>query len=120
MTETEKSIDVKTAALAHFKAKMTGELMKYHVPEWGCDIYYRATANMETEARIMSLTQTGKSAAALVESVVLKALDENGRRIFKDSDRTELMMECDPNVLIRIATRLNNANSETVAEIEKN
>lgn len=120
MTDTEKKINVKQAALAHFKSKMAGELFKYHVREWNCDIYYRATANMETEAKIMSLTQNGKSAAALVESVILKALDENGKRIFKDSDRIELMNECDPNVLIRIATVLNTANSETVEDIAKN
>ena len=53
MTDTDKTKDqtVKQRALAHFKAKLAGNLFKYHVDEWDCDIYYRATANMATEAK---------------------------------------------------------------------
>jgi len=122
MTDTDKTKDktVKQKALAHFKAKIAGNLFKYHVDEWDCDIYYRATANMATEAKIMNLTQTGKTAEALVESVILKALDQDGNRIFRDADRVELLNETDPQVLIRVAGVLNNANSESIEDIEKN
>ena len=122
MTDTDKTKDktVKQKALAHFKAKIAGNLFKYHVDEWDCDIYYRATANMATEAKIMNLTQTGKTADALVESIVLKSLDENGERLFKDVDRIELMNQADPNVIIKVASVLNNANFESIGDIEKN
>lgn len=122
MTDTDKTQDqtVKQKALAHFKAKLAGNLFKYHVDEWDCDIYYRATANMATEAKIMSLTQSGKTAEALVESILLKALNEDGKRIFTDLDRIELLNQADPQVLIRVAGVLNNANTESIGEIEKN
>ena len=122
MTDTDKTQDktIKQKALAHFKAKIAGNLFKYHVDEWDCDVYYRATASMATEAKIMNLTQTGKTAEALVESIVLKALDEDGKRIFRDADRPELLNEADPQVLIKVAGVLNNANSESIEDIEKN
>ena len=121
MTDTDnKDKSIKAKALAHFKAKLAGNLFSYTVEEWDCDIYYRATANMATEAKIMNLTQTGKTAEALVESIVLKALDENGKRIFKDIDRIELLNETDPSVLIKVAGLLNNVNSESIEAIEKN
>ncbi len=122
MTDTDKTKDqtVKQKALAHFKAKLAGNLFKHHIDEWDCDIYYRATASMATEAKIMSLTQSGKTAEALVESIVLKSLDENGERLFKDIDRIELMNQADPNVIIKVASILNNANSETIGDLEKN
>lgn len=119
MTDTENQT-VKQKALAHFKQKVMGDLFKYHVKEWDCDVYYRATANMATESRIMALTAQGKTAEALVESIVLKSLDENGKRLFKDTDKIELMQECDPNVIIRLATKLNNANQVSQEEVEKN
>jgi len=122
MTDTDKTKDqtVKQRALAHFKAKLAGNLFKYHVDEWDCDIYYRATANMATEAKIMNLTQTGKTAEALVESIILKAFNEEGKRIFTDLDRTELLNQADPQVLIRVAGILNNASADSIEDIEKN
>ena len=122
MTDTDKNKDksIKQKALAHFKAKIAGNLFKYHVDEWDCDVYYRATASMATEAKIMNLTQQGKTAEALVESIVLKALDEDGNRIFRDVDRPELLNEIDPQVLIKVAGILNNANADSIEAIEKN
>jgi hypothetical protein len=68
----------------------------------------------------MNLTQQGKTAEALVESIVLKAMDEDGNRIFKDMDKPELLNQADPQVLIKVAGVLNNANAESIEDIEKN
>jgi hypothetical protein len=119
MTDTDTKT-VKQKALAHFKQKITGDLFKYHVKEWDADVYYRATANMATESRIMSLTAQGKTAEALVESIVLKSLDQDGNRLFQNTDKVELMQQCDPNVIVRLATKLNNANNVSQEEVEKN
>ncbi len=113
-------MNIKEKALAHFKSKLAGDLQKFHVAEWSCDIYYRATASMATEAKILKLTTDGKTAEALVESIVQKSLNADGKRVFHDSDRAVLMNEADPQVMIRVATVLNNANNETVADVEKN
>ncbi len=100
---------------------MAGELKKINVPEWDTDVYYRGTSSMATEAKILSLTTSGKTAEGLVESIVQKAMDENGKRLFRDADRVTLMHEADPQVLIKVATALNNATTEdSIGDIEKN
>ena len=111
---------VRDKAISHYKQRLASKLYKYHVEEWDCDIYYRSTSSMRTESKIMALTQNGKSAEALVESIILKALDKDGNRVFNEGDRPALLNEVDPQVIIKVATVLNNANADTVEEIEKN
>ena len=79
-----------------------------------------ASFSMRTESKIMALTGQGKTAEALVESIVLKALHKNGDKMFKETDRATLLNEADPKVLIRVATKLNNAGDIAQAEIEGN
>ena len=118
LKETQSTIQ---KALTHFKAKLSGELQKVNVPEWDTDIYFRATSSMATEAKVLALTTTGKTAEGLVESIVQKSLKEDGSRMFRDTDRAALMNEVDPTVLIKIGTALNNATSEdSIGNIEKN
>ena len=121
MTTTDKKTNTLQNALSHFKSKLAGELKSISVSEWDTTIYYRSTSSMATESKILSLTTNGKTAEGLVESIVQKSLDENGKRIFKDTDRASLMNEADPSVLIKVATALNNANTEdSLADIEGN
>lgn len=120
MTDSEKRQSAIEIATGHFKDKLSGELMKYHSKDWGIDIYYKATASLAVENKIMSLQQQNKTAEALVESIISKALDKNVDRLFKPTDKAEFLHSVDPSVIIKIATVLNNANAETVEEIEKN
>ena len=121
MTTTDKKTTPLQNALSHFKSKLAGELKSIEVPEWDTTIYYRGTSSMATESKILSLTTNGKTADGLVESIVQKSLDENGKRVFKDTDRAALMNEADPSVLIKLATALNNANTEdSISDIEGN
>jgi hypothetical protein len=48
----------------------------------------------------------------LVESVIAKALDPEGKPMFTKFDKNTLMNEVDPQVLIRIATAVNNATTD--------
>lgn len=120
MTDTKTEMNIKQKALAHFKSKLAGELLSIEVPEWDSTIYYRATSTMSTEAKILKLTTDGKTAEALVESIVQKSLTQDGKRVFHDTDRAVLMNEADPQVLLKVATALNNANADTIASVEGN
>jgi hypothetical protein len=117
---TKSDMTVRDKALAHFKSRLSGDLQKITVPEWDCEIYYRATSSMATEAKILKLTTDGKTAEALVESIVQKALDAEGKKVFHETDRAMLMNETDPAVLVRIATALNNASADSIEAVEKN
>jgi hypothetical protein len=65
------------------------------------------------------LQQQGKTVEALVESILLKSLNPEGKKLFSPTDKMTLMNEVDPAVLLRIATELNSATSEYEA-VEKN
>ena len=105
---------------SHYQTAIAGDMKKTHVEEWDMDIYYKATASLTVENNIMSLQQQGKTAEALVESVISKALNKDGDKLFKSTDRPAFLHEVDPNVIIKIATKLNNANVDTVEDIVKN
>ena len=49
-----------------------------------------------------------KKAEALVESIITKARDKEGNKVFVDADRVKLMNEADPLVVVRVATTINN------------
>jgi hypothetical protein len=99
-------------AKEHFKGRLTGELRKMSVPEWKTDIYYKPSYSFAAEAKIIELQQQGKTVDALVESILVKALDPEGKPMFTKFDRNALMHEVDPSILIRIATELNSATTD--------
>ena len=110
-------------AKSHFTSKLSGELQKITVPEWKTDIFYKGTYSFAVESKIIELQQQGKTVDALVESVIAKALTIDGKPMFSKFDRVTLMNEVDPQVLIRVATALNNSPMEynqPLAETVKN
>ena len=105
----------------HFKQKLNGELLKITVPEWKTDIYYKPVYSFAVESKIIDLQTQGKTVEALVESIINKALNPDGKPIFHKFDKVTLMNEADPTTLIKVATALNNATSEyRTEEVEKN
>jgi hypothetical protein len=104
---------------AHYRSKLSGELQKITVPEWKTDIYYKTAHPFAVETKIIELQQAGKTVEALVESVILKALDPEGKPMFNKFDKNTLMNEADPAVLMRIAAILNATTSDYEA-VEKN
>lgn len=118
MTEAKKNpIDQITK---HFRAKLSGNLSKYHVEDWGMDVYYRPVTTLRQEAKIVELSSQGKTVEALVETVIQKSLDAEGKALFKPLDKTVLMNEADPKVVLDLARVLNGGDLPEVEEVEKN
>lgn len=106
---------------AHFRNKIAGEMKKLAVEEWGMDIYYKTTATLQEQSKIIELAQKGSTVEALVETLIMKARDKDGNKIFKSADKTVLMNEADPDVLIRVVGQLNSViDMETPEQVEKN
>jgi hypothetical protein len=93
----------------HYQASISGDLKKIHVEEWDTDIFCRTTYPLKDEAKILELQTQGKTVEALVESIIVKGRDKNGKRLFHDADRIKLMNEADPMVIIKVASDINNA-----------
>jgi len=99
-------------AQEHFKSKLAGGLQKFSVPEWKTDVYYKSAYSFAVESKIIELQQSGKTVEALVESIIAKALDPEGKPMFTRMDRLTLMNEVDPSVMLKVASVLNSATTE--------
>ena len=99
-------------AQEHFKSKLAGGLNKMTVPEWKTDVYYKPAYSFAVESKIIELQQQGKTVEALVESIISKALDPEGKPMFTRMDKLTLMNEVDPTVMLKVASVLNSSTTE--------
>jgi len=107
-------------AVKHFRSKLDGSMEKFWVEEWQCDVYYTHTSNLKEESAILRLQQEGKTVEALVQSLITKAKNADGTPMFRPGDRPTLMNEVDPKVIIKVAARVNGADTDTLDDVEKN
>lgn len=95
-------------ATAHYETMLAGAMRgPISVPEWDLDIYYKTTSTMAQEARVIELTQEGKTTEALVVQMIMKSLDEDGNHLFDMGDKLKLMNGVDPKVILRVVTSMN-------------
>jgi hypothetical protein len=109
-------------ATAHFRTKISGDMRKVHVPEWESDIFFKEANTLKEEAKLIELAQQGKTVEALVETLITKARNEDGTKMFGPMDKVVFMNEVDPNVIIRVVGEMNIANMQfnDGAQVEKN
>tara|TARA_A100001015_G_scaffold301887_1_gene389381 strand:- start:3977 stop:4339 length:363 start_codon:yes stop_codon:yes gene_type:complete len=108
------------AATRHFRSKVDQtSLKKVKVPEWGIDVYYKTAISWKQQAEIMDKLAEKKTSEALIETVVLRCLNEDGSRMFSTADRTTLINEVDPMVLVELVTKINNDSGESVKDVKK-
>ena len=103
-------------AKSHFAEAVSGELKEYHVEEWDTTIYYKKGTNFAQEAKVIELQNAGKTADALVQVLINRALDKDGKRIFTDHEKPVLMNSVDPSVILKIVGKMNEGDSLTVEE----
>ena len=105
-------------ATAHFESVLAGGLLgPIQVPEWDATIYYKPSSTMAEEAKIIELSQAGKTTEALVQTLIIKARDSEGNLLFDQADRPRLMRAVDPAVILRIVTAFNVTDTETEAAL---
>ena len=100
--------EVLNRAKAHFKEVMAQGLQgPIKVPEWDADIYYKSASNFAQEAQIVELTQQNKTVEALVMTLILRALDAEGKPMFNKANKAEFMRSVDPQIILRIINDMN-------------
>jgi hypothetical protein len=107
-------------AQGHFQKKLANELNHHRVEEWDMDVYYRTLSSLRTESKIVELAQAGKTVEALVQTVISKALDAEGKPLFTQYDKDTLMNECDPTVVVNLSRVLSGGDLPNVGDLEKN
>ena len=94
-------------AKKHFHSLNSGDLESIEVSEWGMTVYWKKGGlNFAQQSKIIELTNQGKTAEALVEMLILRAIDSDGKKMFKPVEKTEIMREVDPNVILKIVTAM--------------
>lgn len=108
-------------ATKHFRTQLSAALESVQVPEWETKIYFKTTLTLKEQTKLIELAQAGKTTEALVETLITKARNEDGTKMFQTSDRVVFMNEVDPQVLIRVVGEINNFGAEnTIEAVEKN
>ncbi len=75
------------------------------MPEWDTTIYFRPASLRDLE-RVVRLQRENRMMESLVESIIVRALDGDGKPLFKSVHKTELMRGVDPDVVVRICTAM--------------
>lgn len=104
----------------HFRNKISGKMSSIYVKEWDLTIYYKNSNTLQEESKLIELAQKGKTVEALVETLIIKARNEDGTKMFKPMDRTVLLNEADPTTLIAAVGDMNAVLDIDVEETEKN
>lgn len=107
-------------ATAHFREQLNNPMEVIDVPEWGTKIHYKRVTTLKEESKVMELSQQGKTVEALVESIIMRARNEDGSKMFNMPDKITMMNEIDPKVIIRIASAMNGIALDSMDDIEKN
>jgi hypothetical protein len=109
-------------ATAHFRNRIGGEMRKVHVAEWETDIYFKSSNTLKEEAKLIELAQQGKTVEALVETLITKARNQDGTKMFTMPDKMIFMNEVDPSVIIRVVGDMNALVNEDMdaKAVEKN
>lgn len=95
------------AFIAELKRKC-GEigLRKHHVPEWSRDVYFKPVTPHETSLVQAALGPDEPAVFYSVQLVVLKALDQSGKRLFRNDDFDELVRMPYQSAFIELAGKM--------------
>jgi hypothetical protein len=97
-------------ATNHFRNKLNEDMKSIFVPEWDCKIYFKTVVTLREQSRLIELAGQGKQVEALVESLIVKARNEDGSKMFSVADKMTMLNEVDPNVMIRVVGEINQSN----------
>lgn len=109
----------------HF-SRLREDIRVIEVPEWGDDsgpakIYFKPIMNMY-EKSVLFNSYNQDRIAYLVDEIIERSLDVDGKKLFHEADKTDLMYGVSESVVTRIAAEMGSLRSadEEVEEMEKN
>jgi len=117
--ETKTKPNVLANATKHYQNRIK-EMSSFMVPEWDTTIYYRPVTTLAQESQVIELARQNKTVEAMVVTIINKARHEDGTPMFSKHDKATLLNEVDPNVVLRVAEKINGGALPKMEEIEKN
>jgi hypothetical protein len=112
--------EIKKDAMNQFSARMS-VIKRLTVPEWGdAEIYYRPSMNFRDTGAVLRLHTDNNPAEAVIMTLIFKAMDKDGKKIFTKADKTEMNLRYDPDVVSRIVSEMSEDEQPTVEDAIKN
>jgi hypothetical protein len=96
-------------ATTHFKDILAQSMQSVEIAEWNTTVFFRPATSFAQEQNVIKLHSEGKMVEALVETLINRACDADGKRLFKLADKTTLMNEVDPQVILKVVNAMNGA-----------
>lgn len=115
----------KEQAKAQFAERRKPEtLVAIPVPAWNTTVYYWPDMTLAERREIFMLAkqkgdETILDLEAMAITLIVRARDRDGKRLFSKGERLELMNDYDPEVIASIVAAMN-TSVETVEDAEKN
>lgn len=110
---------VLSKAKTHFAEISNKGMDSMHVPEWDTTVYWKIGGlNFASQSKIIELQQKGQSAEALIEMLIMRALQQDGKKMFRPIEKAILMKDVDPNVILQIVTAMGESDKNFEAEHE--
>lgn len=112
----------KDAAKAQFKERRSPENLKeIPVPEWSISVYYWPEMTLAERRDIFLYAKqdgdrTILDLEAMAMTLIVRARDASGARLFAKAERMELMNQYDPDVLVRIVGEMNGGTESATIE----
>lgn len=106
-------------AINHYKSKLDGGLLSLEVPEWNATIHFKAALSLKERDPIYQAMRSG-SLEAFADALMVRALDADGKILFKKHQRNDLLSKVDPDVMIRVINEIAERSSTSIEEAEKN
>ena len=112
-------------AEADFRSKLSGKLNSMDVPEWGengtpLKVYWKPLINFKSQGKIFALLNEGKTSEAVCQTLITRALDEEGQHLFQQHEMEKLLRFTDPNVISKIVGAMSPEDEDDIDEIKKN
>ena len=112
-------------AEADFRSKLNGKLSSMDVPEWGengtpLKVYWKSLINFKSQEKIFQLVNAGKTSEAVCQTLIIRALNEEGQPLFQQYELEKLMRFSDPNVIGRIVGAMSPEEDNDIDELKKN
>lgn len=115
----------KEQAKAQFAERRTPEtLIAIPVSAWNTTVYYWSNMTLAERREIFMLAkqrgdETILDLEAMAITLIVRARDKEGKRLFAKAERIELMNEYDPEIITEIVSTMN-SGIPTVEDAEKN
>ena len=107
-------------ASKHFQEQIENKkLNSYYVKEWDETVYFKPCLTWKEQSQILDLSTSGKTSEALIQTLIIRATDKDGKPLFTKADKVQLENDVDPNVLVNIVAAMNAESVSDVGVIKK-